>query len=101
MSSLSKTLHLKRWTLDFVADKLAILLVLRQQVVDERESRKKSSSICHQRCMFTALHQRYLKCELLYAEDQRLEVNRQELTPSLLNYQMRGTRLQDGVLWDV
>ena len=51
--------------------------------------------------MFTALHQRYLKCELLYAEDQRLEVNRQELTPSLLNYQVGGTHLQDGVLWDV
>jgi hypothetical protein len=108
MSSVSKTLHLKRWTLDFVADKLAILLVLRQQVVDERESRKKSGSICHHaqlktklRCMFTTLHQRYLKCELLYAEEKCLEVNRQELTPSLLNYQMRGTRLQDGVLWDV
>ena len=50
--------------------------------------------------MFTTLHQRYLRCELLYAKDQRQEVNRQELTPSL-NYQARGTHLQDGVLWDV
>ena len=41
MSILSKTSRLKRWTLDFVADKLAILLVLCQQVVDERESRKR------------------------------------------------------------
>ena len=50
--------------------------------------------------MFTTLHQRYLRCNLLYAKDQRQKVNRQELTPSL-NYQARGTRLQDGVLWDV
>ena len=86
---------------------LAILLVLCQQVVDEWESRKKSDTVGHHaqprtklRRMFTTLHQRYLRCELLYAEDQRQEVNRQELTPSL-NYQARGTHLQDGVLWDV
>jgi hypothetical protein len=93
--------------LDFVADKLAILLVLRQQVVDERESRKKRGAVGHHaqkrtklRRLFSALHAKYLKCELLYAEDQCQEVNRQEQTPSL-NYQAsRGTRLQDGVLWD-
>ncbi len=81
--------------------------MLHQQVVDERESRKTSGTVGHhpqprtkRRRMFTTLHQRYLRCELLYAKDQRQEVNRQELTPSL-NYQVRGTRLQDGVLWDV
>jgi hypothetical protein len=69
--------------------------VLRQQVIDERESQKKSCSIGHHaqprtklRRMFTTLHQRYLKCKLLYAKDQRQEVNRQELTHSL-NYQAR------------
>jgi hypothetical protein len=93
--------------LDFVANKLAILLVLRQQVVDERESRKKRGAVGHHaqkrtklRRLFSALHAKYLKCELFYAEDQCQEVNRQEQTPSL-NYQAsRGTCLQDGVLWD-
>ncbi len=47
MSNLSKTSCLKRWTLDCVAVKLAILLVLCQQVVDERESRKKSGTVGH------------------------------------------------------
>ena len=36
MSNLSKTSRQKKWTSYSVADKLAILLVLRQQVVDER-----------------------------------------------------------------
>ena len=36
--------------------------------------------------LFSALHAKYLKCELLYAEDQRQDVNPQEQTPSL-NYQ--------------
>ena len=107
MSNLSKTSCQKKWTSDFVADKLAILLVLCQQVVDERESWKMSSVIGHYaqprtklRRIFSTLHAKYLECELLYAEDQRQDVNRQEQTPSL-NYQARGTRLQDGVLWDV
>jgi len=106
MSNLSKTTCQKKWTLDFVADKLAILLVLRQHVVDERESREKSGAVGHHaqkrtklRRLFSALHKKYLKCELLYAEDQRQEVNRQEQTPSL-NYQARCNRLQDGVLRD-
>jgi hypothetical protein len=106
MSNLSKTTRQKKWTLDFVADKLAILLVLRQQVVDERESRKKSGVVSYHaqprtklRRLFSTLHAKYLECELLYAEDQRQDINRQEQTPSL-NYQARGTRLQDGVLWD-
>ena len=47
MSNLSKTSRQKKWTSDSVADKLAILLVLRQQVVDERESRKKSGTVGH------------------------------------------------------
>jgi len=105
-SNLSKTTRQKKWTLDFVDDKLAILLVLCQQVVDERESRKKRGAVGHHaqkrtklRRLFSALHAKYLKCELLYAEDQHQEINRQEQTPSL-NYQARGTRLQDGVLWD-
>jgi hypothetical protein len=82
MSNLSRTTRQKKWTLDFVADKLAILLVLRQQVVDERESRKMSGAVGHHaqkrtklRQLFSALHAKYLKCELLYAEDQRQEVN--------------------------
>ena len=106
MSNLSKTSRQKKWTSDSVADKLAILLVLRQQVVDERESRKKSGTVGHHaqprtklRRLFSTLNAKYLNCELIYAEDQRQEVNRQEQTPSL-NYRARGTRLQDGVLWE-
>jgi hypothetical protein len=38
--ALSKTSCAKKWRSNFVADKLAILLVLRQQVMDEREERK-------------------------------------------------------------
>ncbi len=38
--TLSKKSRAKKWTCNFVADKLAILLVLRQQVMDEREERK-------------------------------------------------------------
>ena len=47
MSNLSKTLRQKKWTLNFVADKLAILLILCQKVVDKRESRKKSGVVGH------------------------------------------------------
>ena len=74
--------------------------------MDKRESRIKSGAVGHHaqkrtklRLLFSALHKKYLKCKLLYAEDQRQEVNRQEQTPSL-NYQARCNRLQDGVLWD-
>ena len=38
--ALLKTSCAKKWTSDFVADKLEILLVLRQKVMDEREERK-------------------------------------------------------------
>jgi hypothetical protein len=47
MPTLSKSSHIKKWTTDFVVDKLAILLVLRQQVVDEREERKRSGLVGH------------------------------------------------------
>ena len=38
--TLLKTSRAKKWTSDFVADKLEILLMLRQKVMDEREERK-------------------------------------------------------------
>jgi hypothetical protein len=104
--SLSKTSCVKNWMSEFLADKLAILLLLRQQVMDEREERKRSGSVGHYaqprtklRCTFATLHQKYLACEQRYAEDQRTELNRREHTP-LLDYQMMGGRLQDGVSWD-
>jgi predicted alpha/beta hydrolase len=63
--ALSKTSRAKKWTSDFVADKLAILLVLRQQGIDEREERKRSGSVGHYaqartklRRTFAALHQK-------------------------------------------
>jgi hypothetical protein len=37
MPTLLKISCIKKWTTDFVADKLAILLVLHQQVMDKRE----------------------------------------------------------------
>ena len=104
--SLSKTSCVKNWMSEFLADKLAILLLLRQQVMDEREERKRSGSVGHYaqprtklRRTFAALHQKYLACEQKYAEDQRTELNRREHTPSL-DYQTKGGRLQDGILWD-
>ena len=46
-----------------------------------------------------ALHQKYLACKQRYAEEQHIELNRQEHTPSL-DYQTKGGCLQDGILWD-
>jgi hypothetical protein len=40
LNDLKQIDNFKKWTTDFVVDKLAILLVLCQQVVDEREERK-------------------------------------------------------------
>ena len=91
MSNLLKTSYQKKWTLDFVANKLVILLVLCRKVVIKRDSQKKSGAVGHHtqlraklRQMFTALHEKYLKCKLLYAENQCQEVNRQEQTPTLI-----------------
>ncbi len=104
MPTLSKTSRIKKWTTDFVADKLAILLVLRQQVVDEREEQKQSGSVGHYAQprkifwqTFAALHTKYVECEQRYAEDQRVDMNRREQMPSL-NYQAKGACLQDGIL---
>ncbi len=75
--------------------------------MDEREKRKRSGSVGHYaqlrtklRHTFAAPYQKYLVCEQRYAEDQRTELNRREHT-SLLDYQMKGGRLQDGILWDL
>jgi hypothetical protein len=104
--ALSKTSHAKKWMSDFVADKLAILLLLRQQVMGKREERKQSGSVGHYaqprtklRHTFAVLHQKYLACKQRYAEDQHTELNRREHT-SLLDYQTKGGHLQDGTLWD-
>ncbi len=67
MPTLSKTSRIKKWTTYFVADKLAILLVLCQQVVDEREERKRSGLVGHYaqprkklRRTFAALNTKYV-----------------------------------------
>ena len=106
MPTLSKTSHLKKWTTDFLADKLAILLVLCWQVFDEREERKLSGSVGHYaqprtklRRNFTAFHKKYVECEQQYAENQCIVMNCRMETPSL-NYQMKGCCLQDLFLWD-
>ncbi len=106
MPTLSKTSCIKKWTTDFVADKLAILLVLHQQVVDEREERKQYSLVGHyaqprkkMRQTFATLHAKYLECKQQYAEDQCINMNHREQMP-LLNCQAKGAYLQDGILWD-
>ncbi len=104
--TLLKTSCIKKWATDFVADKLAILLVLRQQVVDEREEWKQSGLDGHyaqlrkkMKRTFASLHTKYVECKQHYAEEQHVDMNRREQTP-LLNYQAKGARLQDGILWD-
>jgi hypothetical protein len=73
--------------------------------MDEREEWKLSGSVEHYaqarmklRRTFATLHKKYLACKQRYAEDQRIELNRREHT-LLLNYQMKGGCLQDGILW--
>ena len=104
--ALSKTSRVKKWRSNFIADKLAILLVLCQQVMDEMEEWKQSSSVGNYaqaiiklRRTFATLHQKYIACEQRYTEDQRIGLNRHEHMPSL-SYQTKGGRLQDGILWD-
>ncbi len=104
MSHLSKTSRTKKWTVDFVADKLPLLLVLWQQAVDARERRKKMCTVgalprTILKRTLEELFKKYKGCANLYAEAQRANLNCIERTPSL-NYQATGSRLQDGVLWD-
>ncbi len=106
MATLLKTSCIRKWTTDFVADKLAILLVLHQQVMDEKEEQKRFGLVGHYaqprkklRQTFAALHAKYLECKQRYAEDQCINMIRREQTP-LLNYQTKGAHLQDGILWD-
>jgi hypothetical protein len=88
----------------FVADKLASLLMSRQQVVDARERRKKKCAVralprTTRKQSLGALFKKYKVCHSLYAESQCTKLNCIEKIPSL-NYQKWGNHLQDGVLWD-
>jgi len=102
----SKTARFRKWTVHFVSDKLALLMELNQQVVNEKTAREKETGHVGHAPPKTKLRRAILKlvkeysesCRL-YEEDQRLLKNGLIKTPSL-NLQKSGTRLQDNFIFD-
>ena len=102
----SKTARFRKWTLDFISDKLALLMELNQHVVNERNAREKETGRVGRAPPKTKLRRTILKLvkaysesRRLYDEDQRLLENGLMKTPSL-NLQKSGTRLQDAFIFD-
>ena len=102
----SKTARFRKWTVDFVSDKLALLIELNQQVVNEKTVREKETGrVGHAppktklRRAILKLVKEYSESRRLYDEDQRLLENGLMKTPSL-NQQKSGTRLQDAFIFD-
>ena len=93
----SKTARFRKWTVDFVSDKLALLIDLNQQVVNKKTVREKETGRVGHAPPKTKLRRAILKlvkvysesCRL-YDEDQRLLKNGLTKTPSL-NTEMRDT----------
>ena len=102
----SKTARFRKWTLDFISDKLALLMELNQHVVNERNAREKETGRVGRAPPKTKLRRAILKLvkaysesHRLYDEDERLLENGLMKTPSL-NLQKSGTRLQDAFIFD-
>ena len=95
----SKTAHFRKWTVDFVSDKLALLIELNQQVVNEKTVREKETGRVGHAPPKTKLRRAILKLVKVHDEDQRLLKNGLMKTPSL-NLQKSGTRLQDAFILD-
>jgi hypothetical protein len=102
----SKTARFRKWTVDFVSDKLALLIELNHQVVNKKTVREKETGRVGHAPPKTKLRRAILKlvkvnlesCRL-YDEDQRLLENGLMKTPSL-NLQKSWTRLQDAFIFD-
>ena len=102
----SKTARFRKWTVDFVSDKLALLIDLNQQVVNKKTVREKETGRVGHAPPKTKLRRAILKlvkvysesCRL-YDEDQRLLKNGLTKTPSL-NLQKSGTQLQDAFIFN-
>jgi hypothetical protein len=91
---------------DFVSDKMALLIELNQQVVDKKTAREeKTGHVGHAppktklRRSILKLVKAYSKSCLLYDEDQRLLENGLMKMP-LLNLQKSGPRLQNAFIFD-
>jgi hypothetical protein len=89
----SKTACYRRWTINFVTDKMALLLKLNEQVVQEKKAReiatgKQGKAGLQKKLLRTirTLVKSYGKSLLLHNEAQRLEENARMKTLSL-NYQ--------------
>ena len=103
----SKTTHFRKWTVDFVSDKMALLIELNQQIVNEKTAREKETGRVSRAPPKTKLRRAILKlvkevsesCRL-YDEDQRLMENGLMKMPCSLNLQKSGTRLQDALIFD-
>jgi hypothetical protein len=103
----SEDKRIKSWTTNYVPDKLALLLVLREQVDNEkkvaasRESHERSTTPMNKlKRAFTKLHNVYEKCLVLYMQDMQHEENKKSRLPSL-DRQEIGARVQDLIQWDV
>jgi hypothetical protein len=91
---------------DFISDKLALLMELNQQVVNKKTAREKETGCVDHAPPKTKLRRAILKlvkeysesCRL-YEEDQRLLENGLMKSPSL-NLQKLGTRLQDDFIFN-
>jgi hypothetical protein len=94
------------WTGDFVTDKIALLLELNQQVIDEKKARDiatgRSGNCSPQTQLRRAIKKVVKQLDqtlIVYNEAQRLEENSRLKTPSL-NHLNSGQRLQDTLLFD-
>jgi hypothetical protein len=103
----TKTARTRRWTVDFITDKMALLLKLNEQVVKEKKAReiamgKQGKAGPQKKLLWTirTLVKRYGKSLLLHNEAQCCKENTCMKMPSL-NYQNSGEHLQDSVLFNL
>jgi hypothetical protein len=103
----SKTACYRRWTVNFITDKMSLLLELNKQVIREKKAREiatgkqgKAAQQKNLRWTIKTLVKRYDELLFLHNKAHRLEENACMRTPSL-NYQNSGQRLQGTVLFNL
>ena len=102
----SKTACFRKWTVDFISDKMALLIGIDQQVVEKKTTREKETGRTSHAPPKTKLRRSILKLVKAYSKSRRLYDNDQRLlengllkTPSL-NLQKSEQQLQDGFIFD-
>ena len=101
----SKAARHRKWTLDFVTDKIALLVELNHDVVEEQRTREmvsrksgKAHPLTQPRRKMREISKIYDDVLIVYNDEQCIAKNVRMKTPSL-NYQNLGQLLQDSVLF--